>query len=277
MAAVALRLVERMAERWSARYWEGEASGAAVTVTFGGGDDRREKSVTNLVAAAQQAYGSNGVVFACILARMMLLSEATFKFRTLADKKLYGTEDLRILEYPWPNGVTGDLIARVAQDADLAGNAYLWKADDDLLVRLPPGEVTIVSTPRTAPAGGVYKQVVGYDWDPGPASPGGPPSPQAQFFTVDEVAHFAPIPDHLAKVRGMSWLTPILAEVGVDSAMTGYKAKYMDYGTPISAGPVRPEAAARTPRTRCRSGSWPSSAACRTRGGRSCSTRAPIR
>ena len=234
MAAGPVRLVERMAGRWSARYYEGEMSGAAVLLT-GGADDRREASVGNLVAAARQAYGSNGVVFACILARMMLLAEATFKFRTLVDKKLFGTEDLRILEYPWPNGVTGDLVARVEQDASLAGNAYFWKADDDLLVRLPPDLVTIVSTPQVAPGGGVYKQVIGYDYDPNPASAGGAPSAEAQFFTVDEVAHFAPIPDHQAKVRGMSWLTPILAEVGVDSAMTGFKAKYMDHGTPISA------------------------------------------
>ena len=234
MAAGPVRLVERMSERWSSRYYEGEASGAAVLMT-GGSDDRREKSVSNLVAAAQQAYGTNGVVFACILARMMLLSEATFKFRTLTDKKLYGTEDLRILEYPWPNGVTGDLVARIEQDASLAGNSYYWKADDDLLVRLPPGEVTIVSVPQMAPGGGVYKQVIGYDHDPDPSSVGGGPSPQAQFFTVDEVAHFAPIPDNTAKVRGMSWLTPILAEVGVDSAMTRFKQGYMDHGTPISA------------------------------------------
>ena len=228
-----MRLAERLADRWSARYYEGEMSGAAVVTTFAA-DANREKSVQNVFALAQQAYATNGVVFACILARMMLLAEATFKFRTLADKKLFGNEDLRILEYPWPNGTTGELIARAEQDASLEGNSYWWQAEPDLLVRLPPGEVTIVSRTQMAPGGGTYKQVIGYDWDPSLASDPDR-SKTAQFFTVDEVAHYSPLPDHLAKVRGMSWLTPILTEVGVDSGMTAYKQKYMSHGTPIAS------------------------------------------
>ena len=268
----------RLLERWSARqqgYYEGMASGAAVLMTFGA-DDKREKSIQNLFAAAQQAYATNGVVFACVLARMMLLAEATFKLRSLVDKRLYGTEDLRILEYPWPNGTTGDLIARLEQDSSQEGNAYLVKAGPDRLVRLPPGEVTIVSTEFTTPVGR-FKEVVGYDWDPELAAQATGSKATAQFFTVDEVAHFAPIPDPLAKVRGMSWLTPVLKEVTADSGMTQYKTSRTWIMARRSRRSATPRSSALTPRTSCRSGSWPSSAGWRTPGGRSCSTRAPTR
>jgi phage portal protein BeeE len=49
-------------------------------------------------------------------------------------------------------------------------------------------------------------------------------------FTVDEVAHFAPIPDPLAAFAGMSWLTPILREIQADHAMTRHQRKFFDNG-----------------------------------------------
>lgn len=228
-----MRLADRVVARWSHRYWEGEASGAAVVLSYGP-DPKREPAAAGMVMQAQQAYQANGVVFACILARMMLLSEAVFKFRTKTDKSLYGTEDLRILEYPWPNGTAGDLWARMEQDVSLAGNSFVWKAEDDLLVRLPPGEVIIVSEEITSSSGNTYRQVLGYDWDPTRSQPPGMQKrPLAQFFPVDEVAHWAPYPDPLARFRGMSWLTSVLREVRADSGMTDYKTQYLDHGTPL--------------------------------------------
>src|SRR5436305_7232402 len=103
MGALAVRLIDRLADRFRAQgYFEGMAAGAAVLMTYGA-DARRERSLKTLVAQAQQMYETNGVFFAVVLARMMLMSEATFAFRSLVDKTMYGTEDLRILEYPWPN------------------------------------------------------------------------------------------------------------------------------------------------------------------------------
>ena len=230
-----VRLLDRVLASRQQGYYEGMASGAAVLMTFGA-DDKREMSIQNLFAAAQQAYATNGVVFACVLVRMMLLSEATFKFRTLTDKKLYGTEDVRILEYPYPNGNTSEMVARIEQDVSMAGNAYWWKAN-----RRPVGPPA---------AGGGDHRVAGRDrpwwWHVqaglglrlgSAAGDGGGadgPTPQT-FLTVDEVAHCRPIPDPLAKVRGMSWLTPVLKEVTADSGMTQYKQAYMDHGTPIGA------------------------------------------
>lgn len=230
-----MRLLDRLADRYRQQgYFEGMASGAAVLMTFGS-DNNREPAATNLVAAAQQAYETNGVVFAVILARMMLLSEATFKLRSLTDKHLYGTEDLRILEYPWPNGTTGDLWARMEQDESLAGNAFIAQVENNELLRLPPQEVTIVSEIVTSSQGIKYKRPIGYDWDPSlnTSQMAGVKDRQAQLFTVDEIAHWSPLPDPLATFRGMSWLTPILKEVYADSGMTAYKTQYLEHGTPI--------------------------------------------
>lgn len=232
-----MRLLDRLTDRYRQQgYFEGMASGAAVLMTFGS-DSKREIVSTPLVAAAQQAYTTNGVVFAVILARMMLLSEAVFKMRSKVDKHLYGTEDLRILEYPWPNGTTGELWARMEQDVSLAGNFFAWKAEDDLIVRLPPEQVTIVSQEDTSPGGGTYKTVIGYDWDPNLnfQQLAGAKDRKAHFFTADEIAHWSPYPDPAANFRGMSWLTPIVREVTADSGMTDYKTQYLNHGQPVAA------------------------------------------
>src|SRR5215468_321937 len=226
------RLADRLLARYRAQgYYEGMASGAAVLMTYGG-DDRREIAAQQLISAAQQALSTNGIVAAIIQVRMMLLAEAVFKYRNKVDKSLYGDESLRLLEYPWPNGTSGDLWARMEQDVSLAGNAFIWKAEPDRLVRLPPIEVTILSELHEGP-NGRYRRVIGYDWDPSRSTV--LHSEAAQVFTPDEVAHWAPYKDPLANFRGWSWLTPVLREVGADSGMTTYKNMYLEHGTPIAA------------------------------------------
>lgn len=221
-----MRLLDRLAapsQRFSGRGIE--PSGASVlTTTYGASGN--EAILPTLTASAQAVYGSNAIVFGAILARLMLFSEAEFKFRRLADKSLFGTGDpdgLPRLERPWPNGTTGELLARMIQDVDLAGNAYVWNAGDQL-VRLRPDWVTIISELVEAPAGGYFRKVIGYWYDPPITLTDAPPS---MALTVDEVAHWSPIPDPCANFRGMSWLTPVLREVDADNAMTAYKTKYL--------------------------------------------------
>jgi len=228
-----VRLLDRFSERYSLRqggyFSEGMASGAAVYLTSYG-DPSKEQALANLVGAARDAYQANGAVFAVILVRLALFSEARFTFQSLVDKHTFGTPDLAILEHPWPNCTTGELLARMEQDLSLAGNAYIWKADSDRLVRLPPEQVTIISREVQGPTGH-YREVVGYDWDPQPVqnlAPGADNrSDQAQTFGVEEIAHWSPVPDPRANFRGMSWLTPVLRDVNADTAMTGYKIAYL--------------------------------------------------
>jgi phage portal protein BeeE len=227
------RLLDRLADRYSLRqgYWEGMASGAAVYQSTWG-DPNREKAIANLVSAAQDAYASNGIVFACILIRMSVFAEIRFVFQSLVDKRLYGTPDLTILEHPWPGCTTGELLARVEQDVSTAGQDYTWAADTDRLVRVPPTEVTIISEEIQGPRGH-YREVIGYDWDPAPiqnVAPGQDDrSDKAQFLPVAEVSHFSPYPDPKANFRGMSWLTPVLREIAADSGMTNYKLSYLEH------------------------------------------------
>jgi phage portal protein BeeE len=208
-----------------------DPSGASV-LTTSYGLNGNEAILPTLFGSNQQAYSGNAVVFGAILARLSLFSEATFAFRDLSTKDLSGSFErdgrrntaLRKLEDPWPNGTTGELLARMIQDVDLAGNAYIWDAGDQL-VRLRPDWVTIVSEMRLDPNGREYREVVGYYYEPPVMSQPfeGPP----RFFTVDEVAHWSPTPDPAASFRGMSWMTPILREISADQAMTDYKLKYL--------------------------------------------------
>ena len=105
----------------------------------------------------------------------------------------------------------GDLLARMEQDARVAGNAYIWAPPgEDRLVRLRPDWTTIVSELVEVPGGGHVPEQIGY-WVEPPKSvldPG-----QGQFYPADEVAHWAPIPDPEADFRGMSWLTPVYRDI----------------------------------------------------------------
>ena len=79
------RLLDRLLDRYRDQgYWEGMASGAAVYTTYGA-DSRREIPAQNLVAAAQQAYATNGIAFAVSTIRAALVSQAVFKMRNKVD------------------------------------------------------------------------------------------------------------------------------------------------------------------------------------------------
>lgn len=207
-----------------------DPSGAAIfTTTYGLSGN--ESILPLLQTGAVRAYKSNAIVFGTMLKRMSLFSEATFAFRDLEDKSLSGSFEtdgrrntaLRKLEKPWPNGTTGDLLARMMQDNDLAGNAYIWDAGDQL-VRLRPDWVTIISEFSYDALGRQYRTVVGYFYDPPPVANEGPPI----LLGVNEVAHWAPNPDPEANFRGMSWITPVIREIWADQAMTEYKIKYLE-------------------------------------------------
>jgi phage portal protein BeeE len=217
-----MRLLDRLLARRFTAPGVNPSGAAVFTTTYGAPGN--EPILPTLVAQTNAAYGGNAVVFGAILARLMLFSEATFKYRQLSDKKLFGREDLLKLEHPWPNGTTGELLARMIQDVDLAGNAYIWDAGTQL-VRLRPDWVTIISEIVGAPDGGSYRRVIGYWWEP-PPSELDRPDPMA--LPVEEVAHWSPIPDPLANFRGMSWMTPVLREIAADTAMTAYKTRYLD-------------------------------------------------
>ncbi|MBD2900797.1 hypothetical protein amrb99_98070 [Actinomadura sp. RB99] len=171
-------------------------------------------------------------MFALILVRLMVFSEARFQFRRMRNGRpgdLFGTPDLALLEQPWVGGTTGDLLARMIQDADLAGNAFVARVPGtNRLRRLRPDWVTIITASRSEPelfGSALDAEVIGYLYEPQGVEGRG-----ATLLTPDECAHFAPIPDPDAHWRGMSWLTPVLREITADGAATTHKLKFFANG-----------------------------------------------
>lgn len=202
-----------------------------------------ETPAATLESYARNAFAANGVVFACMMVRQLVFSSVRFQWQRVRDgsaSSTFGTAELSLLERPWKGGTTQDLLSRMIQDADLHGNSY-WVREGagrvsdgvagESLVRLRPdwvqviGRKRVMSKPGQRGAGQVGWQKIGYLYTEGGIGNGEPVA-----FTVDEVAHFAPIPDPLAAFTGMSWLTPILREIAADQSMTTHQKNFMTNG-----------------------------------------------
>jgi phage portal protein BeeE len=228
-----VRWIDRLLARADPGYNEYMYSGAypvAATDAYGRG---KEGSPAGIVRAAREALECNGVVLACELVRMSLFSEARFKFQSAADDRVFGNQDLSILEHPWPGATQGELLARMCQDETTAGNSYIRRVEpagggDPLLVQMRPECVTIISEEALDTLGRPYRIPVGYAEDPEPGSGRDP-----EFFTTAEVAHYSPDPAGRGRFRGESWLTPLLREVAADDAMTTYKTEHLRSGAQL--------------------------------------------
>ncbi len=219
-----MRLIDRLrTDRAAPTGIDEQRSGLVGMYQTWQGRNPAESIEDDFPSYVRNGYKQNGVVFAVILARMALFTDVEFCYQALSDRRQYGLPTLGILEKPWPNGTTGELLARMEQDVSLTGNAYIYKAAAGHLQRLRPDWMTIV-TDGTTPTGYLY-------------SPNGPvlssfsapvPAPDAFFLKVEEVAHWSPIPDPIAPFRGMSWLTPVLGEVLADKGMTRHKQKFFE-------------------------------------------------
>lgn len=212
----------------------------------------RERIENDFEGYVEGAYKRNGPVFACMLARQMVFSEARLTWRQFRGGRpgdLFGTTDLALLETPWPGGTTGELLVRMIQDADLAGNSYLTTADDEgkfgkaatgpgrRVVRMRPDWVTLILGSHSKDPYALDTKVVGYLYEPRSLSVAGagPPTGSSKpvLLLPDEVAHFSPIPDPAARFRGLSWLTPVLREIQSDNSATSHKdAVFRNAATP---------------------------------------------
>lgn len=204
--------------------------------------EKQEEPAATFEGYVHGAYLSNGVVFACMAARLLLFSEARFQYRQIRSGRpgdLFGNESLLPLEKPWQNATTGDLLARAIQDADLAGNFYAVR-NAQTIKRLRPDWVTIVlgsDLDPDEPGFAADAEVLGYVYKPG--GPRGTAPPMA--LMPEEVCHFAPLPDPLARFRGMSWLTPVLREIMGDKAATQHKLSYFEKGATPNLAVIGPE------------------------------------
>jgi Phage portal protein len=171
------------------------------------------------------AAKTSGPVFALVLARMQVFSQVRFQWTRWQGSQpgdLFGTPDLKVLETPWPGGVTADLLARMEWDVSASGNAYI-RRKGSTLHRLHPSWVIIVMGSQEDaenPAVAADTTVAGYLWVP----PGG----KAMFFTPQQVAHYAPLPDPDAHFLGESWIAPVLRELQGDQMATEHKWQFFN-------------------------------------------------
>lgn len=201
------------------------------------GWSRTEDLETSFTSYISSLYKSNGIVFAIILARMLLFTEARFAWFEInengEDGRPKGRDGLEVLETPWPNCGTGELLARMEQDVSLGGNFYAVR-EGSRLRRLRPDWVTIVLT--APPAESTYSDVAGYWYHPGRSyQSAGEPGPGDDVYLPGELAHFSPIPDPDAQYRGMSWLTPAIKEVQADKAAMEHKLNFFVNGASFGA------------------------------------------
>jgi phage portal protein BeeE len=217
------------------RTLDDQATGFMTGFGVSGSMPEKEAAGGDYLSMVSAVYKASGPVFAAIAARGYPFSEARFQFQELRSGRpgrLFGTPDLSLLEHPWPNATTGELLWRMEQDASLAGNSFLTPvgvSGKRRIRRLRPDWVTIIS--------GVAGEVESSAWDIDAEvlayvySPKGLNAPEAVLLTPDQVAHYSPIPDPDAQWRGMSWLTPLLAEISADQEATAHKAAYFRNGT----------------------------------------------
>ncbi|MFG3137697.1 phage portal protein [Streptomyces sp. NPDC048211] len=221
---------------WSPDHPLNQAAAFAGSST---GSDR-EKIENDFEGYVQGAYKANGPVFACVTARQFVFSEAVFKFRSKQDGKLFGSPELSILETPWPGGTTGELLSRMEQDVSLTGNSW-WTLTNDQgdfgerarrgtglrLARLRPDWVTMVIASKSNDPRALDAHLAGVVYTPQAAVGGRPAAPRV-LLKASEVAHYSPIPDPAAQLRGISWMTPVLREIEADKGATKHKGAFFD-------------------------------------------------
>lgn len=200
--------------------------GQPITQTLAG--EPVEEMARNFAGVAAQAAKDNGVVFACLLVRSATFSAARFRWQRLRDGKpsdTFGSPQLRVLERPWVGGTTQDLLARMIQDADLAGNAFVVNVGGEL-VRLRPDWVYAVVARRMLRGGQLGLRKMGYIYQEGGIHSDAEPVPFEPF----EMCHFMPMPDPEAPFRGMSWITSVAREIVADKVMQRHKQKFFENG-----------------------------------------------
>lgn len=209
--------------------------GTGVSTTLGGSAEKVSGDFRGLVSAA---YAGNGVIFACMLTRLHVLSGIRFAYQRLRNgvpSDLWGDASLRPLETPWQGGTTQDLLMRMEVDGSLAGNSYtasttpfarLGGDNQRELIRLMPDRVTIVLEAIRLNGGIAGHRRVGYLY----SENGSDDWRDAAVFPADEVAHYAPQPDPLATYRGMSWLTPVIRELVQDQLMGTHQERFFENG-----------------------------------------------
>lgn len=207
------------------------------------GSTDRERIENDFESYVEGAYKASSIIFGCIDRRQQVFSQGRFQWREYRNGTpgdFFGSADLALLENPWPNGTTGELLSLMEYDASLAGNFYattcdafgrLGRAASEMgrrIVRMRPDWVTIVIDAPSQNPYGLDARVVAYVYEPKVSGSVNPPEPVT--LLPDEVCHYSPKPDPTARFRGMSWITPVIEEILADKAATRHKGRFFRNG-----------------------------------------------
>lgn len=188
---------------------------------------KEESLEANFETYVREGYKANGPVFACILARLLVFSEARFQFQRIVKGRpgeLYDDPALALLNAP---STTNSLLSRMEQNSSLAGNYYgtsVGAGASKRIRHLRPDWVKVLTGSPTDDPFDLNADILAYAYMPGGRVD------KAELLLPSQVVHYAPIPDPLAQWRGMSWLTPVIRELQADTAATKHKLMFFKNG-----------------------------------------------
>lgn len=192
----------------------------------------RAQEISQTLPGYSQAIRQCPPAFAAQMLRATVLSQARFTFRNLpgtsSPRKTFGRPSLEILERPWTNATSGELLARAEWHAGLAGNAYILHQGSRLRVLRPDWVVVIYGSdqePEDA-AHALDGEVIGYAYCNGGFHSGNP----VQTLMPQDVAHWSPVPDPENAGIGMSWFTPAIRDVLGDKLAAQHKIQFFENG-----------------------------------------------
>lgn len=193
----------------------------------------RMQAIAATLPGYMAALRSSPPAFAAQMVRATVLSQARFTYRNppwaANPRKTFGTPALQLLERPWPNGTTGDLVSLMEWHAGLAGNSFVLRRPDRLRVLRPDYMAVVWGSEREPddPELAIDAELLGYFYQQGGVGRG---RGKLEFFEVEDMAHWSPIPDPENPGLGMSWVTPAVRDIQTDRAATEFKGAYLTNG-----------------------------------------------
>ena len=194
----------------------------------------RLKTISNSLPGYMGALKSCPPAFAAQMVRALVLSQVRFTFRnppwdSAAPRKTFGTQALNLLERPWKNGTTGDLVGLMEWHAGLTGNAFVLRQPNRLRVMRPDFVAAVYGSELEpdSPDHALDGELLGYIYQNGGI---GNTTTKPMLLSADDVTHWSPIPDPENPGMGMSWITPGLRDIQADQAASEFKTKFLTNG-----------------------------------------------
>jgi phage portal protein BeeE len=224
------------ADQWFNDYYApSQFNFGAATYPFGLNTtyaNTRIQEISSTLPGYAQALKQSPPAFAAQMVRALVLSQVRFTFRNLPSsgtpRRTFGNRDLGVLERPWPNATTGELVSRMEWHAGLAGNAFVHRERTRLRV-LRPDWVMVIYGSHQEPDDAAHAldgELLGYAYCNGGFNSGN----RIQTLLPPDVAHWSPLPDPESAGIGMSWVTPAVREIRGDLAATEHKLQYFANG-----------------------------------------------